>query len=174
VPQRKPLELIRNNIIRWNSWYDAAERAVLLRSSIDEFMDAELLDYNYKMTRYASRSQQSNKAPPKTPSLLHNRLLSNDWSIIASYMAILKLYKAATMKLQGNISTTARRGTAIKGSIWQVLLIFEDLLRGFKEVRRRHLPQESQTSQHAAKDTSPPLSPLNTPSSVVRRTIRSS
>jgi hypothetical protein len=56
VPQRKPLELIRNNIIRWNSWYDAAERAVLLRSSIDEFIDAELLDYNYKMTRYASRS----------------------------------------------------------------------------------------------------------------------
>jgi hypothetical protein len=113
---------------------------VLLRPSIDEFEDAELLDYNHKMTRYASRSQQSNKAPPKTPSLLHDRLPSNDWSIITSYMAILKLYKAVTMKLQGNVSTTARRGTAVKGGIWQVLPIFEDLLRGFEEARGRHLP----------------------------------
>jgi hypothetical protein len=89
-------------------------------------------------------------------------------------MAILKPYKAATMKLQGNVSTTARRGTAVKGGIWQVLPIFEDLLRGFEEARGRHLLQESQTLQHTAKDASPPLSPLNTPSPVVRRMTRSS
>jgi hypothetical protein len=85
--------------------------------SIDEFVDAELLDYNHKMTRYASRLQQSNKAPPKTPSLLHDRLSSNDWSIIASYIAILKPCKVATMKLQGNVSMTVRHGTAVKGGI---------------------------------------------------------
>jgi hypothetical protein len=85
--------------------------------SIDEFVDAELLDYNHKMTGYASRLQQSNKAPPKTPSLLHDRLSSNDWSIIASYIAILKPCKVATMKLQGNVSMTVRHGTAVKGGI---------------------------------------------------------
>jgi hypothetical protein len=173
-PQKKPLDLIRDNVTRWNSWYDAAERAVLLRSSIDEFVDAELLEYNHKMTRYASRLQQSNKAPPKTPSLLHDRLSSNDWSIIASYMAILKPCKVATMKLQGNVSTTARRGIAVKGGIWQVLPIFEDLLRGFEEARERHLPQESQTLQHAVENASPPSSPLNTQSTMARRTTRSS
>jgi hypothetical protein len=134
------LELVPDNITRWNSWYDATERAVKLRPSIDEFVDAELLDYNVKLTRYAGRSQQSTKAPPKEPSLIHDRLSSDDWSIITVYLAILKPCKVATMKLQGNVSTTTKRGKAVKAGIWQVLPIFEELLKGFKDARVRHQP----------------------------------
>jgi hypothetical protein len=68
----QPLDLIQDNVTRWNSWYDAAERAIQLRSSIDEFMDAELLQYNLKMNRYSSRPPQSQKKRPKEPSLLHD------------------------------------------------------------------------------------------------------
>jgi hypothetical protein len=170
-PAQKPLDLVRDDITRWNSWYDAAERAVRLCSSIDEFVDSEVLDYNLKMTRFHSRSQQSTKSAPKQPSLLHDQLSSNDWSTITSYMAILKPCKAATMKLQGNVSTTTSRGIAVKGGIWQVLPIFEDILKDFEEARIRHLPQES---QHAFQDATPTSSPLTTPSSIARRTTRRS
>jgi hypothetical protein len=170
-PAQKPLELVQDNITRWNSWYDAAERAVRLRTSIDEFVDSELLDYNLKMTRFNSRSQQSTKSAPKQPSLLHDQLSSNDWSIITSYMAILKPCKAATMKLQGNVSTTTSRGIAVKGGIWQVLPIFEDLLKGFEEARMRYLPQES---QHALQDATLTSSPLTIPFPIARRTTRRS
>jgi hypothetical protein len=108
---------VPDNITRWNSWYDATERAVKLRPSIDEFVDVELLDYNVKLTRYAGRSQQSTKAPLKELSLIHDRLSSDDWSIITVYLAILKLCKVATMKLQGNVSTTTKRGKAVKAGI---------------------------------------------------------
>jgi hypothetical protein len=43
------------------------------------------------------------------------------------------------MKLQGNVSTTSKRGMAVKGAIWQVLPIYDDLLKGFKDARERHL-----------------------------------
>jgi hypothetical protein len=102
-------------------------------------VDAELLDYNVKLTRYAGRSQQSTKRPPKELSLLYDKLSSNDWSIIASYLAILKPYKSVTMKLQGNVNTTTKHGKAVKAGIWQVLPIFDELLKGFKDARERHL-----------------------------------
>ncbi|KAM0692508.1 hypothetical protein Q7P36_007062 [Cladosporium allicinum] len=41
----RPKQLIRDNLTRWNSWYDAAERAIELRQFIDEFIDDELRDY---------------------------------------------------------------------------------------------------------------------------------
>jgi hypothetical protein len=43
------------------------------------------------------------------------------------------------MKLQGNVSTTSRYSRAVKGAIWQVLLIYDDLLKGFEDARERHL-----------------------------------
>lgn len=55
--QKKPLHLIRDNLTRWNSWYDAAVRALLLRNAIDEFVDQELLQYNREVARHERRSQ---------------------------------------------------------------------------------------------------------------------
>jgi hypothetical protein len=42
---RSPLRLIRDNVTRWNSWYDAAVRAIELRETINKFTDAELVKY---------------------------------------------------------------------------------------------------------------------------------
>jgi hypothetical protein len=51
------------------------------------------------------------------------------------------------MRLQGNVSTTTRRGLAVKGAIWQVLPIFDEISRVFEEARRMHLTAHSQRSQ---------------------------
>jgi hypothetical protein len=53
--KRQPLHLILDNLTRWNSWYDAAERAVHLREYIDEFTEIELGDYYQKLNRYEAR-----------------------------------------------------------------------------------------------------------------------
>jgi hypothetical protein len=45
-------DLVRDNLTRWNSWYDAAARALKLRVCIEEFIDHELGDYNAAVARY--------------------------------------------------------------------------------------------------------------------------
>ena len=53
---QQPLRLIKDNVTRWNSWYDAAERAIKLRQFIDEFTDDELADYRAKVARYEAHA----------------------------------------------------------------------------------------------------------------------
>jgi hypothetical protein len=96
---RVPLRLIRDNVTRWNSWYDAAVRAIELRDAIDEFTDGELVDYKKRLARHERRSQAAQKDPPNAPSILHDKLHPDDWHVITTYVAILKPCKQATMKL---------------------------------------------------------------------------
>jgi hypothetical protein len=70
--------------------------------------------------RYEARTN-AQRDPPKAP---------DDWEVIITYMTILKPYKDATMKLQGNVTTGVT-----KGAIWQVLPVFGELLKGFEEAR---------------------------------------
>ena len=51
------------------------------------------------------------------------------------------------MKLQGNVSTTLRHGRPVKGVIWQVLPVYEEILRAFEEARERHQPVSQIISQ---------------------------
>lgn len=100
-PPLEPLrtyDLIRDNLTRWNSWYDAAARALRLRASIDEFVDHELGNYNAALARYTG-SRSFMKRPPKKPSLLTDVLNADDWHIITQYVAILRPLKQATMTL---------------------------------------------------------------------------
>jgi hypothetical protein len=127
-------QLVRDNMTRWNSWYDAAVRALELKAAIEDFIDHELGDYRAAVARYeASRSQA--KRPPKKPSLLDDVLDADDWSIIAQYVKLLAPCKVATMLLQGHVNTTARSERPVKGAIWQVLPVFESLLSAFEEAR---------------------------------------
>ena len=138
----KPLvvyQLLHDNLTRWNSWYDAAVRAVHLRAAIDEFIDSELGDYNAKVARYKG-SRSLKKRPPKKPSLLVDLLNADDWSIITQYLEILKPLKDATILLQGYVSTTGNGAKPVHGGIWQVLPIFESMLAAFEHARERHLP----------------------------------
>jgi hypothetical protein len=115
----KPLRthaLLHDNLTRWNSWYDAAVRAVSLRSAIDEFVDSELGDYRAAVARYeGSRSLQ--KRPPKEPSLLQDVLSADDWSIILQYVELLKPLKDATVLLQGHVSTSGKGAKPVRSAI---------------------------------------------------------
>lgn len=70
-------ELKHNNLTRWNSWYDAAERALDLRYAVDDTVNRELEPYYQKLARFNMRNSQS-AVPPKEPSLLLDRLNNDD------------------------------------------------------------------------------------------------
>jgi hypothetical protein len=99
----RPKQLIRDNLTRWNSWYDAAERAVELRQYIDEFIDDELTNYYLKLAKHEARRAASTsttrKDSPKEHPLVGDKLTTDDWDVIAVYMTYLKPCKHATMKL---------------------------------------------------------------------------
>jgi hypothetical protein len=44
------------------------------------------------------------------------------------------------VKLQGNVNLTSQHSRPVKGAIWQVLPIFEEILRAFEEARERYQP----------------------------------
>jgi hypothetical protein len=77
-----------NNITQWNSWYDAAARALKLHTAIDEFVDYKTTNYNTILARYAG-SRSLKKRPLKEPSLLIDLLSIDDWSIITQYVSLL-------------------------------------------------------------------------------------
>jgi len=172
---RQAYELIFDNTTRWNSWYDAAERALDLRHAIDDFVDLELAEYHQRLARYNRRASESQGVAPKAPSLTLDRLGNNDWHIIASYVKLLKPLKSATMRLQGNVDTASVHGAAIKGAIWQVLPVYEEILRAFEEARERHPPESSlSTSQSTEIGSQLALQARPTPTSQgVRNTRRS-
>jgi hypothetical protein len=79
--------------------------------------EIELGDYYQKLNRYEARRSQAptaaQKDPPKAPTIFEDRLTPDDWGIVVSYMTILKPFKQATMKLQGNVNASK----AAKGAI---------------------------------------------------------
>ena len=98
----QPLYLVKDNVTRWNSWYDAAERAIHLRQYIDDFIKDELSSYRAAVARHEGRSRALQREPPKAPSIFEDKLTPNDWDVIANYITILKPCKVATIKLQGH------------------------------------------------------------------------
>jgi hypothetical protein len=52
---RRSYDLIRDNVTRWNSWFDAAQRALNLRPAIDDYLDEELQDYDTRLRHYHRR-----------------------------------------------------------------------------------------------------------------------
>jgi hypothetical protein len=97
-------DLLKDNRNRWNSWYDAAERALLLKQSVDDFVDRELDEYNVRLAVFIGRASQSSarRGPavePKKPSIFNDQLTANDWGIIAQYVEVLRPCKLVTMHL---------------------------------------------------------------------------
>jgi hypothetical protein len=47
----KIYSLVSDNITRWNSWYDAAVRALKVKQSINDFLKDELKPYYYTVSQ---------------------------------------------------------------------------------------------------------------------------
>ena len=78
--RQQPLYLIKDNATRWNSWFNAAERAIHLKQYIDEFTEDELSGYRSKLAKFEARSRTSTtlQKAPKPPSIYDDRLTPDD------------------------------------------------------------------------------------------------
>jgi hypothetical protein len=176
---KESYDLIKDNRTRWNSWFDAAERALALKQSIDDFVDQELEEYTVQMAMFKSRGARGARGgtEPKQPSIFDDRLTSEDWSIIAQYTQVLRPLKLGTMLLQGHVKDVKTSSKVVTGGLWIVLPIFEEILSSFEVARKRHptaAKQRSQLSQSTPPNTSPPSSPPPPLATRSQRTTRSS
>jgi len=132
--KKSEYELVKDVTTRWNSFDDAAARALYLRPALDELMMEVQLEHD----AYVARCHQSRRLVKKqAPAILADRLDNGDWNIITLYHDILAPVKKATMELQGH----AGRGRF--GAIWQVIPVHEDLVAHFEQLRDRYPVNEA-------------------------------
>jgi hypothetical protein len=139
------LKLVKDNLTRWNSFDDCAERAIKLRASIDDFIEEERDKWMNYQRRPDQRRHEKRYKKGKEPSILQDQLSSDDWNVVVQYHEILRPFKSATLYLQGQIGDRT-------GAIWQVLPVFECLLAHLEDQRYVHLPLESQKMRSNSSD----------------------
>ncbi|KAJ6436881.1 MFS multidrug transporter [Purpureocillium lavendulum] len=100
-------DVVMDNATRWNSSEAMMERGYMLRNALDSLVQAEVTEWKQNMA-------------------------TEDWSVIAEYLAILKPLKIATKRLEGQ----PRQGKF--GAIWEVLLTMEWLLKHLEEAKLQH------------------------------------
>lgn len=83
------LSLIKTVETRWHVEDDAYARAFKMKEAIDELIDQQIDQYN-KAVRQSER--KGTKAPPK-PSIIDDKLSTDDWLILSRYYEILKPVK---------------------------------------------------------------------------------
>lgn len=121
--KREVYQVVKGVITKWNS-FDSAARALYLRPAIDEFVQREQDSWN----NYVRRTQDSGRRiARREPSIVRDKLSSDEWAVIAQYHEILKPLKDATQLLQGSAGGKF-------GAVWQVLPTFEKLLSRFERL----------------------------------------
>jgi hypothetical protein len=117
--QQKILEPVKPVVTRWNSFYCAFERAVLLQGAVNAYAN-----YHIKKTTSADAIALgwNNKQPHAPDWMRLNGLSSADWAVVTEYIDLLAPLKTASERLEG-------RGKSGKyGAIYEVIPVFEYLL----------------------------------------------
>ena len=116
--------MIKDVETRWNSFYNSAARACYLRVAIDEL----LIEEETQWLQYCARCEQGNRQIKRQrPPILSDMLDTDDWQVIAQYVAILKPLEDATLALEGHIGGRC-------GAIWRVLPQYEKVLQHFESL----------------------------------------
>ncbi|KJZ69950.1 hypothetical protein HIM_10658 [Hirsutella minnesotensis 3608] len=126
-------DVILDNATRWNSSEAMMERGYMLRNALDSLVQAEVTEWNqYVALKTANGAKPMPKKCRKKPAIVDDRMTSEDWGIIADYLAILQPLKIATKRLEG------RPAEGRHGAIWEVLLTMEWLLKHLEDFKLLH------------------------------------
>ena len=112
----KQLMVIQNNKTRWNSTYKMIERGIKVKERLDQ--------YCYRAIR---------KKKDQGPLPAQWQLEPDDWQVLTLLIDALAPFEEATLRLQGKSTTGGR------GSITQVIKIYEVLLTHLEALRDRYL-----------------------------------
>ena len=134
--QRKVFEPVKPVVTRWNSYFDAFERAVFLQHAINAYAL-----HHISHTARLPPAQRDN-APAWMRS---DGLTANDWQVIIEYINVLRPLKEATKRLEG------RGKTGKFGAIYDIIPVFEYLM-GEYEVHVKHYSQVDYNQLGAPED----------------------
>ena len=127
-PDFKILEVVKPVKTRWNSYYDAFLRAVVLRGPIDSIAQYMIDKYEKEAAPLRARRK---KVPPPPPVVAAGALNDYDWGVINNYIEILSPIRDATKMLE------ARGRSGLHGAIWEVIPTLDWLLKLFEEKKDR-------------------------------------
>jgi hypothetical protein len=149
LEDRATYDVIMDNATRWNSSEAMMERGYQLRNPLDSLVQAEVTEWDqYVAMRTGKGTRPMPKRSRKKPAIVDDKMSSEDWAVIAEYLAILKPLKIATKRLEGRpeegmeslvlalIPTDRTIGKY--GAIWEVLLTMEWLLKLLEESKMQH------------------------------------
>jgi hypothetical protein len=127
--KKETYELVNYSETRWNSFDDAARRALYLRPTIAELIIEESVEYN----AYLERCRIQKLTPKRrAPAIVADRLIPDDWHVITLYHEILQPLKTWTIQLQGHA------GSGRFGAIWRVVTAYDHLLQHFDDLRQQY------------------------------------
>ncbi|KAJ3453198.1 hypothetical protein MRS44_018853 [Fusarium solani] len=133
LEDRPTYDVVMDNATRWNSSEAMMERGYHLRNPLDSLVQAEVTEWDqYVATRTGGGTRLMPKRSRKKPAIVDDKMSSEDWAVIAEYLAILKPLKIATKRLEG------RPEDGKYGAIWEVLLTMEWLLQHLEDSKLQH------------------------------------
>ena len=126
-------DVITDNATRWNSSEAMMERGYQLRNALDSLVQAEVTEWNqYIAKRTQNGARPAPRGSRKKPVIVDEKMSTEDWAVIAEYLAILRPLQIATKRLEG------RPQEGKFGAIWEVLLTMEWLLKHLEESKQQH------------------------------------
>ncbi|KAL9563934.1 hypothetical protein ACKAV7_011969 [Fusarium commune] len=133
LEDRLTYDVITDNATRWNSSEAMMDRGYQLRNPLDSLVQAEVTEWDqYVAMRTGGGTRPMPKRSRKKPAIVDDKMSSEDWAVIAEYLAILKPLKIATKRLEG------RPEEGKYGAIWEVLLTMEWLLQHLEDTKLQH------------------------------------
>ena len=125
LAEHKIYEPVKPVVTRWNSYYDALQRASHLEVAVNTYAARHIQETR---TADAYALANNNKLPEVPAWMRSTGLSANDWQVVTEYMEVLKPLKEATKRLEGRGKDNSF------GAIYEVIPVFEQLLTQLERV----------------------------------------
>ena len=122
---RKPRDVVTDNMTRWLSQLHMIRRALILRPALEELVTRQLVEWQ--------RDQRNGRKPrDDLPYCLReeSQLSDKDWKVIELFGCVLDDFESTLLNLEGDGIARVRKGGEVRlyGNMWDVAQAFEFLL----------------------------------------------